>query len=137
MLQVRLQRLSFERNLGQTHWLILESFPEKQETTGMLPEGTDSGGSRFMELLLPRGQWCRQAPFWSPSSSLLVSGDHRPNRDLYQPRDPKDPTASHARTQPCPPVASTSSGTPYAMQPTMPGLGPIHQWAGSHQREQG
>ena len=44
-----------ERNLGQTHLLILGSNPEKQEATGTSTGDINTGGNHFGELLLPRG----------------------------------------------------------------------------------
>ena len=67
------QKQKFERSLVQTHWLILKSFPERQEVTRTYP-GDRHCSSHFQELILPHGHWCCQAPFFNPPSSLLALG---------------------------------------------------------------
>ena len=41
------QKPEFERSLGQTHLLNLESLPDRQEATGTCPGDTDTGGSHL------------------------------------------------------------------------------------------
>ena len=62
-LVTRGQKQSFERSLGQTYLLILESLLERQEATGAHPGDTDTGSSHCEQCVLPQGQVCRQAPF--------------------------------------------------------------------------
>ena len=52
----------------------MESLPERKEATGTPTGDTDPGSSHFWEVLLPRGHWCRQMPFWNPPSGSLASG---------------------------------------------------------------
>ena len=42
------QKQLFERSLGQTHLLIMESLLKGQEATGAQPGATDTGGSQFL-----------------------------------------------------------------------------------------
>ena len=68
------QRQQFERNLDETHVLILESLQEREEATEAHLGNTDAGGSHLWEHVLPWGPWCCQVWFWSPSPSLLPPG---------------------------------------------------------------
>ena len=68
------QRQQFERNLDETHVLILESLQEREEATEAHLGNTDAGGSHLWEHDLPWGPWCWQVWFWSPSPSLLPPG---------------------------------------------------------------
>ena len=63
MLQDPGKKQEFERSLGQTHLLILESLPEREKATGTHIGNTDSGRRHFRELILPQGHWYWQAPF--------------------------------------------------------------------------
>ena len=60
--------------LVQTHLLILRSLPKRQEAMGAQLGNTDTGGRHLGELVLRRGHWCRQAPFWNPPFSLITRG---------------------------------------------------------------
>ena len=55
MCWVPAQRQLFERSLGQTHLLILDSFPERQEASGAPPRDIDAGGNHFWEFILLQG----------------------------------------------------------------------------------
>ena len=46
------------KELGETHLLILESLPERQEAAGAPPGDTDTGVSNSWEPILPLGHWC-------------------------------------------------------------------------------
>lgn len=48
-----MQRQQFERNLDETHVLILESLQEREEATEAHLGNTDAGGSHLWEHVLP------------------------------------------------------------------------------------
>lgn len=48
-----MQRQQFERNLDETHVLILESLQEREEVTEAHPGNADAGGSHLGEHVLP------------------------------------------------------------------------------------
>ena len=48
-----MQRQQFERNLDETHVLILESLQEREEATEAHLGTTDAGGSHLWEHVLP------------------------------------------------------------------------------------
>ena len=49
------QKEYFDRSLGQTYLLILDSLPERQEATAAHSGDIGTGGSHFGELILPHG----------------------------------------------------------------------------------
>ena len=54
-------------------WWFGESHRESEGNWGSHWD-TDTSSSHLGELILPRGHWYWQAPFWNPPSSLLSSG---------------------------------------------------------------
>ena len=93
MLQVPVQRQYIERDLGQTHLLILQYLPERQKAKGKCSGDTDAGRSHLGELLLPGGHWCWWVPYWCPFSSLLASQLYLPTSGQTQPQDPALPNS--------------------------------------------
>ena len=96
------------KNLRQTHLLILESFPERQEAAGVHHRDTDPDSSHCGALILPRGHWCWKAPLWDPSSSSFsLRKQSDPCPTAYKPQDwNASPRAtSWEGTQPYPPQA--------------------------------
>ena len=66
------KKQSFERSLGETHLLVLESLLERQEANGV--HSCNIHSDDFWQLILPLGHWCWELPFWNPPSSLLILG---------------------------------------------------------------
>lgn len=96
------------KNLRQTHLLILDSFPERQEATGVHHRDTDPDSSHCGALILPRAHWCWKAPLWDPSSSSFsLRKQSDPCPTAYKPQDwNASPRAtSWEGTQPYPPQA--------------------------------
>ena len=69
------QRQQFERNLHQTHLLILESLPQRQEAVELTLGPQETGIGHSEALVPPYEHWCWWGPLWSPPSSWL---DPRP-----------------------------------------------------------
>ena len=103
-----------------SHFLILESLSERQETMRTFPVNTWAGSSHFWQLILQQGHWCWQAPFCTPQSSLLVSGAYpstsrsssvpgllRSSRQLL--KDPASPTGR--------PPPNQRTPSPYSQAP--------------------
>ena len=93
----------FERNLGQSHLMILESLPERQEGTRI-----SLGSQTLVETMLGAYDTMRtlllEAKIWISLSSLLVPGVYPPNnKPAPVPGIPR-PTTRCPRTWTCPPV---------------------------------
>ena len=67
------QKQKFERSLVQTHWLMLNSLPERQEVTRAYIGDKDSVAAIFRSSFYHM-EWCCQAPFFNLPSSLLALG---------------------------------------------------------------
>lgn len=105
------QKQSFERGLGQTYLLVLESLPERQEAAGTHPGDTDTGSSHFEELLLPS---ILLAPGYGPTHQYVLTSTGIP------------PAKQLAMYTPSPPVGRS-------LRPPEPthtlGHSPVHQRA--------
>ena len=67
----------------------LGEIPGKSRGTWDSPWDREASSSHFWKLVLPRGHWCWQAPFWSPPHSMLALGTFLPASGPTPPPDPK------------------------------------------------
>ena len=122
------------KNLRQTHLLILDSFPERQEATGVHHRDTDPDSSHCGALILPRAHWCWTAPLWDPIYLEQFLGMALSTRGLKAcPLQPCIGTRTATPQGPQPETVGPSS-TPsgHAPPPEPPGLQP-HAPAVSYQ----
>ena len=105
MLQIPVQSQYFERSLHQTHWLIFENLPQRQEATGMPCRDIDTAGRQFQKLFYQR-------------TSMLASTILELSLQPFS-----------AKGVPTPRWVSTSPWIPWARQPAILGPSLTHQWA--------
>ena len=124
------QKQSFEKGLGQTHMLIIQSLPDKQGAIETHSGDVVAGSSLLGEL--SQDSW--KTPFWNPSSSFVIirpSPVHqpvygrKPNLGCQLGMSTTPPTSSLATGSPVthdhlyPPGVSTRSRIPWSLTPPM------------------
>ena len=109
----------------------LGEIPGKSRGTWDSPWDREASSSHFWKLVLPRGHWCWQAPFWSPPHSMLALGTFLPASGPTPPPDPQDPAASLLEASPANQMVWQSAADIPGPMASHTGCNPIHQWVGS------